>query len=116
MDKEIKIIADHYGYEPQSRQLIEEMAELTVALNKLWRFEQLIRNKNLDELPIEEMITLTAKESECLKQIYSEIADVDIMLTQIKHLLGCQEEVDTVKRQKVLRQLTRIQGEVDKHE
>ena len=30
----IKKIADKYGYDAQSRQLIEEMAELTVALNK----------------------------------------------------------------------------------
>ena len=33
-EQKIQYIADHYGYEPQSRQLIEEMAELTVALNK----------------------------------------------------------------------------------
>ena len=30
----IKKIADTYGYDAQSRQLIEEMAELTVALHK----------------------------------------------------------------------------------
>lgn len=36
-EQKIQYIADHYGYEPQSRQLIEEMAELTVAINKLWR-------------------------------------------------------------------------------
>ena len=36
-EQKIQYIADHYGYEPQSRQLIEEMAELTVALNKAWR-------------------------------------------------------------------------------
>lgn len=33
-EEKIKYIADHYGYEPQSIQLIEEMAELTVAINK----------------------------------------------------------------------------------
>ena len=37
MIEEIHKIADYYGYEAQSRQLIEEMAELTQALNKLWR-------------------------------------------------------------------------------
>lgn len=35
--QKIQYIANHYGYEPQSRQLIEEMAELTVAINKGWR-------------------------------------------------------------------------------
>lgn len=29
MDDRIKMIADHYGYESQSRQLIEEMAEVS---------------------------------------------------------------------------------------
>ena len=32
----IKKIADTYGYDAQSRQLFEEMAELTVAINKNW--------------------------------------------------------------------------------
>ena len=35
--EKIKIIAEHYGYEAQSRQCIEEMAELMQAINKLWR-------------------------------------------------------------------------------
>ena len=37
IEKKIELIADRYGYEPQSRQCIEEMAELTQAINKLWR-------------------------------------------------------------------------------
>lgn len=36
-EQKIQYIVDHYGYETQSRQLIEEMAELTVAINKEWR-------------------------------------------------------------------------------
>ena len=35
--EKIKIIAEHYGYDSQSRQCIEEMAELTQAINKWWR-------------------------------------------------------------------------------
>lgn len=35
--EKIKIIAEHYGYDSQSRQCIEEMAELTQAINKFWR-------------------------------------------------------------------------------
>lgn len=35
--EKIKIVADHYGYGAQSRQCIEEMAELTQAINKWWR-------------------------------------------------------------------------------
>lgn len=36
-EQKIQYIAEYYGYETQSRQLIEEMAELTVAINKFWR-------------------------------------------------------------------------------
>ena len=34
--EKIRKIAGHYGYESQSRQCIEEMAELTQAITKLW--------------------------------------------------------------------------------
>ena len=34
---QIKKIAVTYGYDAQSRQCIEEMAELTQAINKYWR-------------------------------------------------------------------------------
>ena len=33
IEKKIELIAERYGYEPQSRQCIEEMAELTQAIN-----------------------------------------------------------------------------------
>lgn len=36
-EEKVRILAEWYGYEPQSRQCIEEMAELTQAINKLWR-------------------------------------------------------------------------------
>ena len=58
MDNRIKNIADsigriaeHYGYESQSRQCMEECAELIQAINKQWR------NKDFDgsESIIEEM-------------------------------------------------------------
>lgn len=35
--QKIQRIAQHYGYDSQSRQCIEEMAELTQAINKFWR-------------------------------------------------------------------------------
>ena len=37
MDKRLINIVKHYDNDAQIRQLIEEMAELTQALNKLWR-------------------------------------------------------------------------------
>lgn len=35
--QKIQKIAQTYGYDAQSRQCIEEMAELTQAINKFWR-------------------------------------------------------------------------------
>ena len=37
LEEKIEFIANHYGYDAQSRQCIEEMAELTQAINKFWR-------------------------------------------------------------------------------
>lgn len=96
-EQKIQYIADHYGYEPQSRQLIEEMAELTVALNKAWRktFDTVDKIPNMeDEERIEE-----------------EIADVEIMLSQIKYLLGVEEdELSRIAESKLDRQIERIKN------
>ena len=92
MKEAIKSIADHFGYESQSRQLIEEMAELTQAINHLWRDDNDLIRRNA---------------------VYEELADVEIMIEQIKHLLSCHEEVEAFKSYKVRRQLDRIEGEKD---
>ena len=93
-------IAEHYGYESQSRQLIEEMAELTVAINKLWRVEKFCDRKNI--------IDVKGFSYPEVKEIIREIADVEIMLAQIKYLLDCNEEVEQEKERKILRQLERM--------
>ena len=93
-------IANHYGYDSQSRQLIEEMAELTVAINKLWRVEKFCDRKNIMDVK-----GFSYPE---VKDIIGEIADTEIMLSQIKYLLGCKDEVEQEKERKILRQLERI--------
>lgn len=96
-EQKIQYIADHYGYEPQSRQLIEEMAELTVALNKAWRktFDTVDKIPNMDD-------------EEC---IVEEIADVEIMITQIEYLLNISAiEVNNMIEQKLDRQIERIKN------
>lgn len=97
MDDRIKRIAEHYGYEAQSRQLIEEMAELTQAINKLWR--------NADED--------TKKRNELWINIAEELADTEIMLQQVKTLLDCVFIVTLIKNDKLDRQMKRIEGEAD---
>lgn len=98
MDKTINKIAEHYGYEAQSMQLIEEMAELTVAINKCRRFSCIKTNTVNDAFQEEHLIG----------NIIEEIADVEIMLEQIKHLMGCQDDVTKMKELKVIRQIERM--------
>ena len=96
-------IANHYDYDSQSRQLIEEMAELTVAINKLWRVERFCDRKNIMDVK-----GFSYPE---VKGIIKEIADTEIMLSQIKYLLGCNDEVEQEKERKILRQLERLKVE-----
>ena len=82
-------IADHYGYEDQSRMLQEECAELIQAVNKFHRKES---SKTFDSL-VEEM------------------ADVQIMIIQILHLLDVDKEIYREElMNKLDRQLERMGG------
>jgi len=83
----IEKIALHYGFASQSRQTIEEMAELTVALSKMHREYS---KKNLDN-------------------IIEELADVQIMIEQMMYLTSSKNEVKQIMEQKIKRQLARMQ-------
>jgi len=90
-----KTVAAHYGYEPQSRQLIEEMAELIQAINKLYRK----RNFGGTDSEI----------AEAAAQIEEEMADVLIMLLQVRFLLGTDpKKMFETMEEKMERQLKRI--------
>jgi len=101
MDSRLKAIADHYDLEPQSRQLIEEMAELTVAINKHWRA---LRKENMT---VADCLQLEHLED----RIVEEIADVEIMLEQMKYLMRCEDSIEKVKELKIIRQIERIEKE-----
>lgn len=73
MRHKLKSIAERYGYDAQSRQLIEEMAELTQAINKFWRKRA---GKELIPNNTQELLFMP-----------SEIADVYIMLWQVRYLM-----------------------------
>lgn len=91
--KAIIEISEFYGYDAQSRQLIEEMAELTQAINKAWRM-----GNDFDNLLVQK------------RNIKEEIADVYIMLEQMKYLLNIYEDdIETIINRKILRQLERIE-------
>lgn len=94
--EELKKIAEHYGYEKQSNQLIEECAELIQAVSKYRRCKE---------------HEGTVKECIALYNLLEEIADVEVMLEQIKHLLQLPEaDIRAIKICKILRTKERIAG------
>ena len=87
--------ANHYGYNAQSIMLMEECAELIQAVSKHKR--ALANGKGIDE---------------AVEKITEEIADVELMLEQIKHLLRISEDaIDDFKDYKVDRTMKRIESE-----
>lgn len=88
----------YYGYEAQSNQLIEECAELIQAVNKYRRAVA-----RLGEPVAED------KKAVALDNLVEEIADVEIMLEQVKYLLQIPEEdIQAIKLYKVNRTKERI--------
>lgn len=87
-------IAQTYGYDPQARQAIEEMAELTQALNKEWRKRNFGGSHNDVE--------------QARLDIVGELADVQIMIHQIVHFMSNEKELNDAIASKVERQFKRI--------
>ena len=86
-----KRAVEKWGTEGQLDQLIEEMAELTIAINKVKRAEKFIAQK---------------KEG-VMENFYEELADVKLCLEQMEYMFG-KENIDNmleVKLQKFLKQL-----------
>ena len=73
-----------YGEEAQERQAIEECSELIQAICHKHRGRQ--------------------------HNIAEEIADVEIMLEQLKIINNCSKEVKDIRREKVVRLYSRIMG------
>jgi len=89
MEANLKKIANHYGFSNQLQILVEEMAELTQAICKYKRFEN-------------------AKERvDIFENLVEEVADVEIVLSQIKMLVG-EKAVNKKVEEKIARQLKRI--------
>lgn len=106
--EKIRTIARHYEYDEQSRQCIEEMAELTQAINKYWRTE-LQRGKNLYN-PWDGYMPDNSEE---YYNLVEEIADVQIMLEQMKFFLAAGHDVNRIIDEKLDRQIYRIEHKSD---
>lgn len=86
--EKIHKIADHYGLHHQLMKTVEELNELSLECAKSWEKKGLTVN------------------------IISELADVEIMLEQLKYLGKIeQKDIDEVKAYKLDRQLRRIADE-----
>jgi len=85
-------IAKHYGGKEQLGQLQEECGELIVAAHK--------------QVKTDERATYAAYSANA--NLIEEIADVEIMIEQIKLLYSIDKPVEETKQSKVLRQLNRI--------
>ncbi len=107
----IKLIADTYGYDAQSRQCIEEMAELTQVINKVWRKNLMCGFFSLDSLKEGQELPFGGNylEEKEFQNLVEEIADVQIMLWQMEYLLNA--DVSPIIEQKLDRQLERIEAE-----
>ncbi len=105
MTREEKImkIAHHYGYEAQGRQCIEEMAELTQAINKFWRKQLNCGKKALNDVPFGTKEEINIEE---------ELVDVYIMILQLKRLHNIPEKrFQNILNTKLDRQLRRMEEE-----
>lgn len=101
----IEKIANHYGFKKQSGQLIEECAEIIQAIRKYNRFDEGL-------ITVDDILTGTNDSNMLIQNIVEEIADVEIMLEQMKHLLHINSgAIEDIKLKKVSRQLGRIEQE-----
>jgi hypothetical protein len=86
---------EHFGQNCQARKTQEELAELIVAISH--------DLKNNASTPVE------AKER--WEHVVEEIADVEIMLEQLKIAYDCKERVKVVKQAKLSRLVERMRGD-----
>ena len=89
MENKIKRLAQRNGSDSVFNQTIEECAELIVALRHFSRFS-------------------TGERITQVSEVWGEIADVEIMLQQLKYRLYGEKEVEKIKAQKIERQLERF--------
>lgn len=87
--KALQAIMNHYGFEKQQEQFVEECAEAIRAVQKHKRYPD--SNKALNEL-------------------YDEVADVVIMTTQMYNFLD-EEKLEGIIERKLKRQIRRIKEE-----
>ena len=107
-EEKIKLIADHYGYDRQCKQLMEEMGELTQAVCKVWRANNDMNLRSVDYSHMNPYLMCS------IRSMIGECADVCVMIHQIAYLTGMEPEIERIMDQKLDRQIQRIKEK--KHE
>lgn len=87
--KKLKCIIDYYGKENQIVKTLEEMGELQQVLAK----------------------SITQPDKVAKTEVSTEIADVEIMLNQMKIIFDCEKDVEFWKPMKISRQFERMGNE-----
>lgn len=95
MNEAIRKIADHYGLNAQLNVATEELAELIQAIARFRRVDE----RDMLELAIRKNL------------VAEEMADVEVMLAQIKYLMKIDERVEAVAKYKIERQIKRMKKE-----
>lgn len=99
MEKELLEIIEHFGIENQQRKLQEEVFELQEAITQK-EYPALARNKKPNELEKLEK-----------ERITEEIADIEVILLQIKELYHIDgNEILKTMKEKIKRTLERIES------
>lgn len=95
--------AEQFGLENRILQCKEEAAELIQALCKYKRIQQGDKTCQIDMIHAEYMIA-------------EEMADIEICIEQLKHLLGNTEQIEQIKEEKVHRTKQRLlYGDTGEH-
>lgn len=98
-EQKIQYIAEHYGYESQTRQCMDELSELIQALCKHSRVLSGRKISKSAECPEKDAVT-------------EEIADVYITVSQIEYILGVSAmKLNEAVEKKLDRQIARIKNE-----
>lgn len=101
--EKIEMIAREYGYDAQSRQCIEEMAEFMQAINKYWRKD--LQCGKFPYCPWDGYMPCGSSEYENLVE---ELADVQIMIWQMGFLLSADADIESMIEEKLDRQMGRM--------
>ena len=85
-ENKLLFLINHYGTKPQQDMAIEELSELQKAILKHRRYAT----------------------EETKKAVIEEIADVQVMIEQLKIMFSCKSKIDEIMDMKINRQIERV--------